>query len=185
LYTYKNFEDVRLIATDPSSRTSVALAQIIMWRMFRRRVTIVPIVGPLATMLRSHDAALLIGDRALFVDEDEPAMTSVNRLDLGKAWTDMTGLPFVYAFWASWPNTIGAGDVEALIAARNRGVKCIDEVARLHCKRCARRQPVAARYLSTNIRYGMGDHEMSGLTEFYREAASLGLAKQGGALTFV
>ena len=48
-------------------------------------------------MLAQADAALVIGDPALFMDADGRGL---NKIDLGAAWTAMTGLPFVYAFWA-------------------------------------------------------------------------------------
>ena len=48
-------------------------------------------------MLEAADAALVIGDPALYLDTDVP------RLDLGEEWQRRTGLPFVYAFWAGPP----------------------------------------------------------------------------------
>src|SRR6266545_3592726 len=48
-------------------------------------------------MLRRCDAALLIGDPALFLDHER---LGAEKIDLGEQWTSMTGLPFVWAFWA-------------------------------------------------------------------------------------
>jgi chorismate dehydratase len=47
----------------------------------------------LGAMLRAHEAALLIGDSA-FGDDGAPHVW-----DLGAAWKELTGLPFVYAVW--------------------------------------------------------------------------------------
>ena len=43
------------------------------------------------------DAALIIGDPALQLD---PATLPYHVADLGQEWTDMTGLPMVFAVWA-------------------------------------------------------------------------------------
>ena len=48
-------------------------------------------------MLRRCDAALVIGDAALFFDHER---MGVQKVDLGEHWTAMSGLPFVRAFWA-------------------------------------------------------------------------------------
>ena len=72
----------------------------------------------LDAMLARADAALIIGDNALFLDPQPP----VRKIDLGALWTESTGLPFVYAVWAGWPGTLDAGDVRLLQQARDRGV---------------------------------------------------------------
>ena len=57
----------------------------------------VPMAPDLAAMLERCDAALIIGDPALFLDVEA---AGVEKIDLGEEWTAMTGLPFVWAFWA-------------------------------------------------------------------------------------
>ena len=42
----------------------------------------------------------MIGDPALFLDHEAAGLT---KIDLGAEWTRMTGLPFVWAFWAGRP----------------------------------------------------------------------------------
>ena len=39
------------------------------------------------------------------------------KIDLGAEWTRLTGLPFVWAFWAGRPGAIDAAGVAALQAA--------------------------------------------------------------------
>ena len=75
------------------------------------------------------DAALLIGDNALFLDSDsQPGGHSLEKIDLGEAWTRMTGLPFVYAFWAGRPDVLSADDVAALQRARDEGITRVAEI---------------------------------------------------------
>ena len=69
-------------------------------------------------MLARCDAALIIGDNALFQSRtaligDQQSAIAIEKIDLGEAWTAMTGLPFVWAFWAGRP--------DALTRRRRRG----------------------------------------------------------------
>jgi chorismate dehydratase len=130
-------------------------------------------------MLGRADAALIIGDTALFLD-DEAA--GARKIDLGDAWTSMTGLPFVYAFWAGWPDVVTPEDVEALQRARDAGVEHSDDVAAAYYPYDVARQAVARRYLRDNIRYALGHEEIEGLRTFYAYAAELGLAPFDGEL---
>jgi chorismate dehydratase len=141
-------------------------------------------------MLARADAALIIGDNALFLDHTtvrlKPDTTgaAVRKIDLGSLWTESTGLPFVYAVWAGWPDALNAGDVALLQSARDEGVACSDEVARAYYPDDPARQAVAKRYLRDNIQYFLGDDELEGLRTFYRYAAEQGLVPGGRALQF-
>src|SRR2546425_423243 len=73
-------------------------------------------------------AALIIGDNALLLDG--AAARDAEKIDLGEAWTVMTGLPFVYAFWAGPGAALTASDIGLLQQARDFGVARPDEIAR-------------------------------------------------------
>ena len=100
-----------------------------------------------AAMLRRCDAALLIGDPALFLDHEA---LGVQKIDLGEQWTSLTGLPFVWAFWAGRPG-VAARVMPSTrwSTARDAGVAASDEVAAAYCgpERAARCQA----YLRDNI----------------------------------
>jgi chorismate dehydratase len=96
----------------------------------------------------------------------------------------MTGLPFVYAFWAGWPDVLTPADAEALLGARDAGVAHAGEVARAYYPDDAAREAVARRYLRDNIRYTFADEELEGLRAFYAYAAELGLVAFDGTLRF-
>jgi chorismate dehydratase len=68
LYTTRPMEDVRSIALDTSSRTSVALTRVLCARAFHIDPRFEPSGPDLPTMLGRCDAALLIGDAALLLD---------------------------------------------------------------------------------------------------------------------
>jgi predicted solute-binding protein len=181
IYTRIDPRDVRTIAMDSSSRTSVALAAILMQRAFGATPQPVSMAPDLDAMLARADAALIIGDRALFLDH---AAAGASKIDLGERWTALTGLPFVYAFWTGWPAVIGPDDVAALQQARDEGVRNAEEVGRLYYPDDPARQAVASAYLRDNIRYVLGADELEGLRTFFHYASELGLASFDGRLRF-
>ena len=92
----------------------------------------------------------------------------------------MTGLPFVYAFWAGRPGAIGPEDVAALHAARERGwpqpLQLDGRRIRMTLEKAAR----ADRYLREDVKYALGERELAGLTRFYELAVEVGLPGLNG-----
>ena len=184
LFTSKAIRDVRSIALDTSSRTSVALVRVLCAREFKIRPMLYSSGPRLDDMLAIADAGLLIGDKALFLDrEASRAGETLNKIDLGEVWTRATGLPFVYAFWAGRPDVLTAEDVEALQRARDEGVRRIAEIA-AGCFSDPRQQSIGARYLRDNIKYDLGDDERAGLELFFQYAAEAGAVKRAQPLRF-
>jgi chorismate dehydratase len=180
LYTKKAMADVRSIAMDVSSRTSVALVRVLCARQFRIQPAIESRGPDLAAMLQHCDAALIIGDNALFL---EPR-SGVEKIDLGEAWFALTGLPFVYAFWAGRPGALTGEDVAALQRAKDEGVARPEELAREYLAEAPERQPLGARYLRDNIKYDLGEDERAGLEAFYRYAAEIAVVDRADPPTF-
>jgi chorismate dehydratase len=195
LYTTKPIAQVRSIALDTSSRTSVALVHVLCARYFNIEPAVEHRGPDIGDMLRHCDAALLIGDTALLLDPatvlikaDSPssgAMTrAVEKIDLGEAWKAMTGLPFVYAFWAGAPNALTTADVAALQRARNAGVTQPEQIAREYFPDSTERQAIGARYLRDNIKYYLGGPERAALEAFYKYAAEAGVVSSARRLEF-
>ncbi len=88
---------IRTLALDSSSRTSVELVRVILEHRYWVVPQTVSHAPDLEAMLRVADAALLIGDPALRLD---PAALPWHVYDLGAEWVEMTGLPMVFAVWA-------------------------------------------------------------------------------------
>ena len=181
IYTRRDPRDIRTIAMDTSSRTSVALAAILLQRRFGVTAEPAPMAPDLEAMLGQADAALIIGDVALFLDHQAAGAT---KIDLGDEWTALTGLPFVYACWTGWPDAVGRLDVTQLQRARDAGMTQSDAVAAAYYPDDTPRQAVARRYLRDNIRYVLGNDEIEGLKTFYRYASELDLVTFDGTLRF-
>lgn len=178
LYHSRPLEDVRRVALDTSSRTSVALLKILFSERLGRDPEYVPMPPGLEDMLATADAALLIGDPAL------DQRTDVPRLDVGEEWTRLTGLPFVYAFWAGPRGVVTPRGVERLQAALLAGCDALPEIALRHAAGDAERAAVYADYLRTNVVYRLEGDEIAGLREFYRRAHALDLTPSPTELSF-
>ena len=181
LYTTRPVADVTSIALDTSSRTSVALIQVLCHHHFRIRPEFVSHGPDLAAMVRAADAALLIGDPAF--DAEHEAL-GLHKVDLGEEWTRLSGLPFIYAAWTGRIGVADAADVSALQAAQADGVRASEAIAAEYGRGDARRTARAAAYLRDNVKYGIGADEARGLQLFLDYAADLGLAPARRRLEF-
>jgi chorismate dehydratase len=181
LFTRRPIDEIRHIALDASSRTSVTLIRVLCHQRYRIAPEFVPHGPDLAAMVRDYDAGLLIGDPAL---EADPAALGVTKIDLGAEWTAMTGLPFIYAAWTGRAGAIGPGEVRLLQEAQSEGVASYPAIAEEYGTGNAASTQRALAYLRDNVRYGLGPDEEQGLQMFLDYAADLGLAPKRRRLEF-
>lgn len=123
-------------------------------------------------MLAAADAALIIGDMALFADHRARGAAKV---DLGATWTEMTGLPFVWAFWAGPEDAVRPDTVPLLQAAAQDGMRDSDAIAAAYCAQEPTRIATAQRYLRDNLAFRLTARSFEGLRTYYGEAERLGL----------
>ena len=173
--------DIRTIALDTSSRTSVALLKLLCARHFGIAPAYTDAGPDLPAMLAVADAALLIGEPALLASYEA---FGARKIDLGAAWTGMTGLPFVYAFWAGPPGVVTPADVARLQEARDEGRQESDLVAAEYFAGDPGLQGYGAAYLRNHIRYDVGERERAGVERFFALAAEVGAAPAARGLRF-
>ncbi|MFT3786123.1 MAG: hypothetical protein QM770_08155 [Tepidisphaeraceae bacterium] len=101
LFAHEPFDRVRRVATDPDSHTSVALAHVLFAKRFQTNPEFIDL-----REARPDDARLLIGDKVIC---EAPAGFD-HQLDLGQAWKELTGLPFVFATWCAHDG-VNVGDL--------------------------------------------------------------------------
>ncbi len=181
LYTRVPVQDIRSIALDTSSRTSVTLIRVLCHHRFRVSPRFVAHGPDLAAMTSEYDAGLLIGDPAFDADHGSLGLTKV---DLGEEWTAMTGLPFIYAAWTGRPGALTAADVRALQDAQAEGVASRLAIAAEYGRGDDQRAARAAVYLRDNVKYGLDADAAAGLQLFLDYAAELGLAPRRRQLEF-
>jgi chorismate dehydratase len=181
LYTRVPLERITSIALDTSSRTSATLIRVLCRHHFGIDPAFVPHGPDLAAMTARHDAGLLIGDPAFDVDH---AALGLTKVDLGAQWTEMTGLPFIYAAWTGRAGAIGADQVRWLQEAQADGVRDTQAIAAEYGRGDAARTARAAVYLRDNVKYGLGPDEAAGLQLFLDYAVDLGVAPGPRRLEF-
>lgn len=171
LVSTKPLSRVRRVALDPESRTSNALTQVLFAEAWGGAPEYGVGEADLATTLGEYDAAVRIGDKALF--DPLPAGTLAH--DLGEAWFRRTGLPFVFAVWAARPAVVDRGLYLAFHASRRAGRREIDRIAEDYSWNGRSHPEISRRYLTENMRYRLGAVEIEAIRKFHAAAARLGV----------
>lgn len=163
-------DEVATVALDPESRTSNALTKLLFAERWRREPVFLPGSGDLDADLDHCDAAVRIGDKALFQPVPEGARVE----DLGAAWTEWTGLPFVWAAWAARPGVVDRELYRLLHESRRRGARALDEIAAGYEWQGVRAPELCRLYLAEHIRHRLGAAEMQAVRQFLAGAARVG-----------
>ncbi len=122
LYAEKPVEEITEVLLDYQSRTSVQLAQILLREYWKVSPRIIPAHTDFRTCIKGNTAGVVIGDRAL-----EQRKTSAFVYDLGTAWKQFTGLPFVFAAWIS-NKELPADFIQEFNEANAIGLNALPEV---------------------------------------------------------
>jgi chorismate dehydratase len=171
LVSQRPVDQLRSVALDPESRTSNALVQILCDRVWGVSAEFRVVGSSLRRSLEHCDAAVRIGDKALFEPLPEDCVTE----DLGEVWSRETGLPFVYAAWIARRGVVDREIYSILHDSRRQGVRVIDAIAEDYSWNGTRYPELAREYLTEHIQFRLGAAEMQGMTTFFRAAAELGL----------
>jgi chorismate dehydratase len=184
LLSRKPLESVRTVAADTSSRTSVALTQILFQRRFGgATVQMVPHRPSPAAMLQKCDAALVIGDPALHYAKAE--LPGVTALDLGAEWVSLTGKPFVFAFWAARREFATPKLAATLQSWRDHGLAEMSQIVTEEAQGRYLSEEIVRTYLTENIHFTLDPDCLEGLRLYYQWAGELGLAPLGRDLDVV
>lgn len=189
-------DGVGRVALDTASRTSAVYTRILFSRFWQVEPKFIEHAPDLDAMLRAADAALLIGDPALFALEDREARQRrtgerLLYLDLAHEWHTLTGTVWVSAVWAVRPDAIAAAPtppaqiIEDFQHSRDAGLRHIDTLADEWSLRIAVPRETIRTYLSENIWYLLDDPCLAGLDLFYRYGVECGALPLAPRITFV
>lgn len=193
VFSRRPIETLEEIGVDTDSHTSVALLQVLMHKLYGRRVRVVDfdarehvLVGGgtsgsagdrRGTQGPWPDAVLLIGDKV--VTDAPPAAEYPHQMDLGAAWKSLTGLPFVYAGWMCRAGTeeLPAVRTAAMVLdrARRHNATRLDWIVASRAGEKHWPADLARRYVGEYLHYGVGEAEKEAVAKFTRFAAELGL----------
>ena len=172
LVTKRPPREIRTLAADSSSRTSVQLARVVLERKYGARFRSLPHPPDLAAMLEAADAALIIGDPALHVDV---AGLPYRALDLGAEWVEMAGLPMVFAVWAARKEVVTPEIVRAFADSCAFGRASLEAIVAAESPRRGFPPELVREYLSKHIVHELGTRDYAGLErflEYSRETAA-------------
>jgi chorismate dehydratase len=171
---------VRTLGLDEGSRTSVALAQILLAQRFGVRPQLRTL--PLGVDPREcdADAVLVIGDRAI---RSTPGGFRAE-WDLGREWCEATGLPFVFAVWAARPGVSIWAVEPALDAARDQGCRDLEAIADEQSAAMNLARDMVLQYLRDHLNFVLGERERRGLELFCRRAIELNLLAPQSQIAF-
>jgi predicted solute-binding protein len=163
LISKKPAGQIQRLAVDSSSRTSVALARVLLARRYGVTPEFVPHQPELDPMLRIADAALIIGDPALHIN---PATVPYEVHDLGAEWVEMTGLPMVFAVWAG-PKEVITPEVAAAFQQSCRyGRERIEDIVAAESSSRGLTPELVRQYLSHHIVHELSEKDYEGLRTF-------------------
>ncbi len=158
LFSATPLDRIKAVHTDSDSHTSIALLRVLLRERFGIEPAIVPFDAhehAARTAITDHpQAMLLIGDKV--VNQSPSVVRYPYQLDLGAAWHEWTGLPFVFAIWmaradrdASRLHTIAA----ILDRQRRHNRERIDTIIARHADSRGWPHDLARRYLGECLRY--------------------------------
>lgn len=174
LFSRVPLERVRQVYVDSESHTSVVLLRVLLAERYGLRPELVTyhareqVAGHRLT--DPPETMLLIGDKV--VTDSPRAIEYPHQLDLGQAWHEMTGLPFVFAVWMTRQG-VSLGDLpQRLIAQRRANCRRITAIADRDAPRHGWPRDLARQYLGQILRYAVDERELEAIARFSALAAA-------------
>jgi chorismate dehydratase len=177
-------EEIRSLALDTSSRTSVVLGRLLLRERYGVDAEIHDMAPDLDAMLADHDAALMIGDGAMRTRRE-----GLFVLDLAEEWHAWTGLPFVFALWAvrdEAPELDVPGGVAPFFhKSLEIGMAQLPAIVEEARRSIGWTKLELTEYLTSNISYQLGESERESLQLFFEKSVRHGFAPELKPLRFL
>lgn len=174
-------KDISAVAVDSCSRSSTALLRIMLEIFYGLAPEYVRRdYGP--GFYDEVDASMVFGDVGLRVMYDRPEGYTI--YDLGKVWTDHTGLPFVYAVFALHEGVDLGENSKALLDSKSRGMEYIDRISHEEAEKLGISEKFCRNYLAKRIRYDLTDQDIAGLIKYSEYLSELGYCRSISNLSF-
>lgn len=161
---------IRALACDTDSHTSIALARIVL----AERYGIFPAIHDFDFHARQrrelddspHTARLLIGDKVVC---EEPSGFP-HQIDLGQAWKELTGLPFVFAAWMARAGVMLGALSHDLQDAKRAGLRHVEKIISTHATPRGWPSEIARRYLTEYLQFDIGVRQLTAIRKFHELA---------------
>ncbi len=177
LFSRVPFDSVTHVYADTDSHTSVNLMRVLLHALHGLTPQVIDYHA--REQVANHrvvdepQTVLLIGDKV--VTSAPPAEQYPHQMDLGEAWHNLTGLPFVFAVWMTRQGT-ALGDLPArLKATRIANADRIDAIVERYAAKHGWEAALARRYLGEYLRFAIGERELQAIERFAQMGQALGL----------
>jgi chorismate dehydratase len=175
--------EIKTLALDDRSRTSVALLKILFADRLSKDVKFIPAPPDPKAMLKAHDAALIIGDQAFSLPE---LSTETQVYDLSQEWFLETQKTFVHAVVAVREGVVLTDGFCANIqSAKQKGLLEIADIAKRYADTSELDASIAEDYLKNKIIYDLGRQELEGMTLFRDKCFDRGMIPESHEIRFV
>lgn len=154
------FSEIQVLALDQSSLTSNHLALILLSELHGIRPKTVQALPDIDAMLGEFDACVLIGDKGLTSEHPYARI-----MDMGLAWRELTGLPFVWALWFGGP-LLERNLADKLRQAKVWGTRHLDTVIPWAAETTGIKLETCRSYLSKTMNYDMDEAHLAGLGSY-------------------
>ncbi len=191
-------DKAKKIALDTSSRSTAALVRILAKEHWGIQPEFIEAPPDPSGMLRSADAALVIGDPALRIslkmealagrapggsdccegdleDMPVPGLETIFVYDVTHQWREMTNKASVLAFWAGQEGIVDEGLAQDFLASKKYGLERIREISEAASIKLDMPPGALERYLTENINFDLDNENLAGLELYYQKAAAHGL----------
>ena len=156
LFSDVPIEEITAVLLDYQSRSSVALLKILLRDHWHVSPELVPATGGYEEQIGGTTAGLVIGDRAFLQRKKRKYI-----YDLGVAWREMTGLPFVFAAWIA-NKELPQKFIASFNAATGEGLKHLPEIIAAN----PYTEYDLGKYYRENISFEFDAEKRTGLDEF-------------------
>jgi chorismate dehydratase len=200
-------ELAKRIALDTSSRSTVALVRMLAADYWKISPEFVDAAPEPSEMLKSADAALVIGDPALEIslkmdvlagkapsgeqccqgdpnDMPVPGFETLFVYDVVHQWRQLTGLPSVLAIWAGRRDVVTPEVVADFLASKDYGQRHVREIAEAASIKLDLPPRSLERYLTENINFDLDEENLAGLRLYFEKAAAAGLIPRARPIEF-
>ncbi len=159
-------ERIKTLACDTDSHTSVALARIVLAEEFGIHPQLIDLLKPDEPQARPAEARLLIGDKV--VCEEPPGFE--HQLDLGSAWKQLTGLPFVFAVWTAREGIDLRDLPQRLERAKHEGFSHVREIVAKYAVPRGWPAGIAQQYLTSYLKFDVTPTHLQAIEKFHQLA---------------
>ncbi len=172
--------EIRSIALDSSSRTSIVLLRIILESFLGLSdIEYHPHEPDPERMLNRFDGALIIGNPAFRVPRDRFLLH-----DLAREWYRFTGLPFVFALWAVRSGVDLGDKADLFLISKEAGIRSVSTIAEAYSQELNLPRKLIRDYLLDSLDYSLDETNIRGLQTFFEEARKLEAISEIRAIEF-